>query len=219
LQAFTVEYTMEEDQKKSALISFLKRMAGWFVVGVYEDGYRYINRLKLLQVTIFIVFFVSSVFNIFSGLRFSFVITSFASISMIGLSFFIRRNKLRTARLSFFFFVIIVVLLLNYVEGTSSGAYFHYFIIVVIVNFVSVKERPKDLLLVYIFTFLALVVTFSFCPRESILQSIKGDDQVINLFMNAFISFIVGGFFSYSMVKDVFLKEKVLINKQNFLYL
>ena len=208
---------MKEDQKNTTLISFLKRMVGWFVVGEYQDGYRYINRLKLLQVTIFIVFFLSSVFNFFSGLRYSFVITSFAAISMIGLSFFIRRNKLRTARLSFFFFVIIVVLLLNFVEGTSSGAYFHYFIIVVIVNFVSVKERPKDLLLVYISTFLALVVTFSFCPQESVLQSIKGEDQVINLFTNAFISFIVGGFFSYSMVKDVFLKEKVLVNKQNFL--
>jgi signal transduction histidine kinase/CheY-like chemotaxis protein len=208
---------MKENKKNSTAVSFLKRMAGWFVVGEYQDGHRYINRLKLLQVTIFIVFFLSSVFNFFSGLFYSFAITSFASISMIGLSYFIRRNKLRTARLSFFFFVIAVVLLLNYVEGTSSGAYFHYFIIVVIVNFVSVKEKPKDLLIVYICTFLALVVTFSFCPQESFLQTIKGDDQVINLFTNAFISFMVGGFFSYSMVKDVFLKETVLVNKQNFL--
>ncbi len=212
-----IELSMKEDQKNATPGSFLKRMAGWFVVGVYKDGHRYIDRLKLLQVTIFIVFFVSSLFNFFSGLNYSFAITSFASISMIGLSFFIRRNKLRTARLSFFFFVIMVVLGLNYVEGTSSGAYFHYFIIVIIVNFVCVKENSKDLLIVYSFTFIALVVTFTFCPEESFLQSIKGEDRTINLFTNAFISFVVGGSFSYSMVKDVFLKETVLVNKQIFL--
>jgi signal transduction histidine kinase/CheY-like chemotaxis protein len=208
---------MEDVQKRAASTSLLKQMKEWFTVGVYEDGRRYLNRLKLLQVTIFIVFFGSSIFNFFSGLTYSFAITCLASVSMIGLSYFIRRNQLRTARLSFFFCVILIVFMLNYAEGTSSGAYFHYFIIVVITNFIGVKEQPKDLLLVYICTFLALVTTFIVCPRESFLQVIKGTDQMYNLFLNGFISFIVGGFFSYSMMKDVFLKEKVLVSKQNFL--
>jgi signal transduction histidine kinase/CheY-like chemotaxis protein len=208
---------MTDFQRKSVWVSFFKNMMGWFRVGVYKDGNRYINRLKLLQVTIFTVFFASSVFNLFSGLNYSLAITTFASVSMIGLGYFIKRNKPRTARLIFFLIVIIVVVLLNYAEGTSSGAYFHYFIIVVIANFITVKEKPKDLLLVYIATFLALVLTLVYCPQDSFLQVIKGGDQIYNLFTNGFISFIVGGFFSYSMMKDVFLKEKVLISKQKFL--
>lgn len=194
-----------------------KKLAGWFTVGVYKDGFRYINRLKLLQITVFLVFLLSCVFNIISGLMYSLTITAVGSVSMIGLGYFINRGKLRTARLSFFLFIITVVLLLNYVEGTSSGSYFFYFIIVVIANFIGVKEQPKDLLLVYISTFLALLVSFIYCPRESFLQDIKGNEQVYNLLVNALISFVVGGFFSYSMMKDVFLKEAVLESKQNFL--
>lgn len=208
---------MKETQKERNKAGFGKRLTGWFTVGVYKDGFRYINRLKLLQVTIFLVFLLSSIFNLASGLVYSLAITTIGAVSMIGLGYFIRRGLLRTARLSFFLFIITVVLLLNYVEGTSSGSYFFYFIIVVIANFVSVKEQPKDLLLVYIFTFLALVTSFIFCPTESVLQDIKGEEQVINLLVNALISFAVGGFFSYNMMKDVFLKENVLESKQKFL--
>ena len=208
---------MKETQKENNTAGFFKRLTGWFTVGVYKDGFRYINRLKLLQVTIFLVFLLSSIFNLASGLMYSLAITIIGAVSMIGLGYFINRGRLRTARLSFFLFIITVVLLLNYVEGTSSGSYFFYFIIVVIANFVSVKEQPKDLLLVYIFTFLALMISFIYCPRESFLQDIKGEEQVINLAVNALISFVVGGFFSYNMMKDVFLKENVLESKQKFL--
>jgi signal transduction histidine kinase/CheY-like chemotaxis protein len=208
---------MNKLETNATYSSLFRHIKAWFAIFVYKDGLRYINRLKLLQVTLFIVFFASSISNFATHLYYSLAITVSGAILIFGLGFFIRYNKLRTARLSFFFLIQLVVLSLNYVEGTSSGAYFHYFILIVIANFISVKEQPKDLILVYITTFIALIITFGYCPRESFLQNIEGPDQVFNLFLNAIISFFVGGFFSYSMMKDVFLKESVLVNKQNFL--
>ncbi|MBC7903025.1 MAG: response regulator [Gemmatimonadaceae bacterium] len=204
-------------ENQAEVPSLWKKLLWWFNVAIYQDGQRYINRFKLLQVTIFSVFLLCTILNYFSGLPYSLLVTAGGCLSMLVMGYFVKRHRLREAFFCFFLFTNIIVFWLNYVEGTSSGAFFFYFILIIMANFISVKERPHELLVVYLATFTTLVLTFFICPKDSGLQSIENDMKDINLYVNASISFLVGGLFSYSMMKDNFLHEKVLVSKQKFL--
>ena len=208
---------METILKKSGPAFFQKAISLGFNVTVYKDGRKFINRSKLFQITVAVVFFLSTVINYVGHLPYSLGITAIGTLGAIGVGQLFKRHRMHAVSVSFFTFLNILVFLLNFVEGTSSGSYFFFFIIIIMANFLGGKEKANDLLLVYGLTFLALVLTFIFCPKDSFLQSISLAMKDMNLKANGSIAFLVGGFFSYFMMKDNILKEKVLISKQSFL--
>lgn len=208
---------MEDRRKKPFFARLLSGIKKWFSVSRYQDGVRYVHRIKLVQVTIFTIFFFTSITNLLSDLPYSSTITLTGLLAMTGLHYLIFRHWNWKTRIAFFIFLNLVAFGLNYVEGTSSGAYFFYFLIMIIANFVSTNDKSAELVVVYIMTFLIMVGTFIFCPDISFLQKIDSAMQQINLFMNCFVSFLIGGIISYTMMKDDFRKEKALKGKQKFL--
>jgi len=208
---------METILKKSRPAFFQKAISLGFNVTEYRDGQKFINRSKLFQITVAVVFALSTLINYVGHLNYSLVITLTGTLGAIGVGQLFKRHRAHPVSVSFFTFLNILVFLLVYCEGTSSGSYFFFFIIIIMANFLGGKEKANDLLVVYGLTFLGLVLTFMFCPKDSFLQNIPPETKDMNLKANGSIAFLVGAYFSYFMMRDNMMKEKVLINKQGFL--
>lgn len=195
----------------------VKQFLGWFNLKIEKDGQHYLNRFRLTQLTLFFVFFLTSVANYIAHLPYSFTITLSGMGYCLLLQYLYDKGYNAFSRIAFSVLLNITAFLLCYAEGLSSGAYFFYFLVVIIANFISEKEKYGQLRVIYFFTFLMLAVTFYISPQVSFLQVIQAEDRQINLYLNAVVSFIIGGTLSYHMMKDNFLKERTLTSKQRFL--
>lgn len=197
--------------------SAFKKTAGWFSVVKRHDGIRQIDRFRLAQLTLFSVFLLMTPYNLLSGLKYSFAITSFGVSFCLVLQYLNDRGYEKISRILFSLLLNFTAFLLCYVEGLASGAYFFYFLIVVIANFIIAKEDYLELRVIYALTFLMLAFTFYICPQKSFLQEIEPESEQVNLFLNALVSFVIGGMLSYHLMKDNFFKEKSLVSNQRYL--
>ncbi|MBC7848212.1 MAG: response regulator [Chitinophagaceae bacterium] len=197
--------------------SAIKSIAGWFTVMQIRDGARQINRFRFAQLSLSVVFLLSTLFNYISSLSYSFAIT----ISGLGYCFLLQylndRGYEKLSRVLFSVFLNLTALLLCYVEGLTSGSYFFYFLVVIISNFIIAKEDYLELRVIFVATFLMLAITFLISPQASVLQQIDTAAGQLNLYVNAVVSFIIAGIFSYHMMKDNFLKERTLTSSQRYL--
>lgn len=208
---------MENTLQLPVLRFAFKKTINWFSVVKWQDGVRQINRFRLAQLTLFFVFLLMTPYNLLSGLNYSFATTGFGVVFCLFLQYLNDRGYEKTSRILFSLLLNLTAFLLCFAEGIASGAYFFYFLIVIIANFVLSKEDYLELKVVYAITFLMLAATFYFCPQKSFLQEIESESEQVNLFLNALISFIIGGMLSYHLMKDNFFKEKTLIKSQRYL--
>jgi len=199
------------------LQSAITNIARWFVVVDYKEGYRNIHRFRLAQICLLLVFLLSCLFNIVSSLPYSLSITTTGVLYCIFLQYLNDRGYLKLSRIVLSVLMNFTALALCYVEGTSSGAYFFYFLVVIIATFIIPKEHYVELRVIYGLTFLMLALTFVVCPQQSLLQTIDKEAGNINLFVNALVSFVVGGILSYHMMKDNFIKEQKLLSNERYL--
>jgi PAS domain S-box-containing protein len=215
---FNVQFqTMENALPISMWRNIWRGIAGWFVFVDYKEGYRTINRFRLAQVILSVVFFVSSIFNLVSDLRYSMLLTTGGVLYCILLQYFYDRGHEKTSRILLSLLLNVTAFALCYAEGISSGAYFFYFLVVIIANFILPKEEYLELRAIYVLTFIMLALTFLICPQESRMQHIDKNAGSINLYANAVASFIIAGLLSYHMMKDNFLKEKILKSNERYL--
>jgi PAS domain S-box-containing protein len=194
-----------------------RKTTSWFSVVSRHDGIRQINRFRLAQLILFFVFLVLTPYNLFSGLKYSFAITSFGVSFCLILQYLNDKGYEKTSRVLFSLLLNVTAFLLCYVEGLASGAFFFYFLIVIIANFIIAKEDYLELRVIYGLTFLMLAFTFYLCPQKSFLQEIDSEAGQLNLFLNAVVSFVIGGMLSYHLMKDNFIKEKSIISNQRYL--
>ena len=216
-EPFHFSITMESALPVSNSRHALKSISRWFQVVVYKEGKRHINRFRLAQLILLFVFLFTTVANYFANLPYSFALTSTGIVYSLLLRFLYDRGYAKITRILFSGVLNITAFLLCFVEGLSSGAYFFYFAIVIISSFIIDKEDYLELKVIYMLTFVGLALTFIFCPQDSSLQVINQEERQINLFLNAVVSFIIGGMLSYHMMKDNFFKERSLTSSQRYL--
>lgn len=208
---------MENTLQMSRWQATWKKITGWFSIMEYKEGLRQINRFRLSQLTVFLVFLVIAPYNYFSGLPYSFAITISGTIYCIALQLLYDSGYEKSARILFAVLLNLTAFFLCYAEGLTSGAYFFYFLIVIIANYIIAKEDYGELRMLYVLTFLMLAFTFFFCPQKSFLQKIDAEEGQVNLFLNGVVSFVIAGMLSYHMMKDNFFKEKSLVSNQRYL--
>jgi len=195
----------------------IRSITSWFKVVVYKEGKRQVNRFRLAQLILLFVFILTTIANYLAHLPYSFALTSIGILYTVFLKVLYDRGFVKSSRVLYSILLNITAFMLCFVEGLSSGAYFFYFATVIISSFIIDKEDYLELKVIYIFTFVGLAVTFIFCPQDSTLQVINQEERQINLFLNAVVSFIIGGMLSYHMMKDNFFKERSLTSSQRYL--
>lgn len=218
----TESITQQKTMKRSnGLSNFTKELIQdvnwWFNAAAYQDGQRYIVRIKLVQIVAFVTFFITSLLNYFSLLPYSYIVTAATTAGLMWTRFLINKGKLATAKVYMLILTSLSLLVLSYIEGNATGNYLYYFVMLIICIFLYEENSFRDIKLSYAFILLCLGIAFLFFPEKNSLQKISKEQIQLLFYENMALTFLLAVLISYVMIKDSSLRERSLRMKQGFL--
>ncbi len=159
-----------------------------------------------------------SVISYFSyGLYISALINLSAAYFFILAFHLSQRGKFELARILSIVNLNLYLVIMNYVEGLRAGEYLFYFPYFLVMTFIiSFKRNLRELIFVYAFTILSVVICFEWSPRENLYQV-----HILNMFTELYnrsltISLLLTTFFSYAILRINRNNETTILKEKHF---